>query len=284
VAIRENIRNYIKRSREKHKLTFINDSNFHEKWSLRVSSMNLITLLIVYTLVIVVSLLLLLRYTPLKGVLIDQNLYATTDQIRHNAISIDSMYAQTRANELYLENLKRLLNDEPLPDSLRKYQSDSLLENYTPNFNKVKEDELLRQKVEAAEKARLTASDQINFEFFFSPVEGTVSQSFNPNKNHFGVDVVTADQAPVKACLEGTVILTGWIQAEGNTIAIQHKNNLISVYKHCSTLLKKQGEKVQLGDPIAIVGNTGENTNGPHLHFELWKNGRFIDPELYISF
>ena len=84
--------------------------------------------------------------------------------------------------------------------------------------------------------------------------------------------------------MEGTIILTGWIQSEGNVVAIQHKGDLISVYKHCSAILKDRGEEVKTGDPIAIVGNSGENTTGPHLHFELWKKGYLLNPEEYISF
>ena len=84
--------------------------------------------------------------------------------------------------------------------------------------------------------------------------------------------------------MEGTIILTGWIQTEGNIIIVQHKGDLISIYKHCSAVLKPRGSIVQTGDPIGIVGNTGENSSGPHLHFELWKRGIAINPEDYISF
>lgn len=96
--------------------------------------------------------------------------------------------------------------------------------------------------------------------------------------------MVTILDEPIKACLDGAVVVAGWIPGEGNIIIIQHNNDLISVYKHCSVLLKKQGDYILTGDPIGIVGNTGENTSGPHLHFEIWKKGIPLNPQEFITF
>ena len=284
MAIRENIKNYFRRIRVKHKLTFINDSNYHEKWSVRVSSMNLFTLVALYTIVVVVGLLLLLNYTPLKAIIIDDDMYASQAQINENTKQIGSISKAYNQQTKYMRDLRSILRDEPIEDELKGEMGDSLVDNYLPDFSKSKEDSILRAKVAKEEQARSKHVENVGYEFFFPPVVGIVSQSFNIADEHYGVDIATTEDAPIKACLEGTVIFTGWVLTDGNTITVQHKNNLVSVYKHCSLILKKQGEKVQLGDPIAIVGNTGENTSGPHLHFELWKNGRFLNPELYISF
>jgi murein DD-endopeptidase MepM/ murein hydrolase activator NlpD len=156
--------------------------------------------------------------------------------------------------------------------------------NYTPDFKRSMEDSILRAKVERQNKGGTIGGNEESFDFFFPPVNGTVSQSFNPQKDHFGVDVVTTADEPIKACLDGTVVASGWIPGEGNILIIQHSNDLISVYKHCSVLLKTQGDQILTGDPIGIVGNTGENTSGPHLHFELWKQGSALNPQEFISF
>ena len=120
--------------------------------------------------------------------------------------------------------------------------------------------------------------------FFFNPLEGTVTQSYDISEEHFGIDIVAPKNEAVKAVLRGTVIFAEWTVETGYVIQIQHENNLTSIYKHNSVLLKKVGEEVKVGEAIAIVGNTGELSSGPHLHFELWQEGVPLDPENYINF
>ena len=119
---------------------------------------------------------------------------------------------------------------------------------------------------------------------FFPPVKGLVTNSFNSLADHYGTDIVAASNEVVKATLEGTVIMATWTLETGWVIQIQHKNNLISIYKHNAELLKRVGDFVEVGEAIAIIGNSGELTTGPHLHFELWYLGIPLDPEDYISF
>ena len=283
VSFLDKIKNYFKRSREKHKLTFINDSNYHEKWSIRVSSLNLVSLLGLYTVVILVGTLLLVRYTPLKSLFVSDNSFGNEQEIKRQGELIDSLYRATESNQFLLNNLNSILSDEEFEVSTVS-NLDQELENYTPDFSKSIADSILRKKVENSESNSARYGESEFYNFFFAPVNGLVSHSFNKKEGHFGVDIVTLKDEPIKACLEGTIILTGWIQSEGNVVAIQHKGDLISVYKHCSAILKGRGEEVKTGDPIAIVGNSGENTTGPHLHFELWKKGCLLNPEDYITF
>ena len=119
---------------------------------------------------------------------------------------------------------------------------------------------------------------------FYAPLKGLISDSFNLQNEHFGVDVLAAENEAIKASLGGTVVFSDWTSETGYSIAIQHDNNLISFYKHNSVLLKKTGELVKAGDVIAIIGNSGEFSSGPHLHFEMWHNGKAIDPEHHILF
>ena len=228
---------------------------------------------------------LLFKYTALSGFFATSENSNTQELVEENTRSLDSLYEMTESTQKYLNNLQRLLNGEPYDDSVYIRSQDTSFVNYVPNFTKSKEDSILRQKVEAQnENGTSDLSNEVAFDFFFPPVNGTISQSFNPFKDHFGVDVVTPADEPIKACLDGTVIVSGWIPGEGNILIIQHNNDLISVYKHCSVLLKNQGDKLLTGDPIGIVGNTGENTSGPHLHFELWKKGLPLNPQEFISF
>ena len=119
---------------------------------------------------------------------------------------------------------------------------------------------------------------------FFTPIKGVVTQPFNAKDQHFGVDVVSKENEAVKATLDGVVALSSWTSETGHVIALLHDNNLFSVYKHNSVLLKEQGDKVVVGEAIAIIGNSGDLSTGPHLHFELWHNNKPIDPEHYIVF
>jgi murein DD-endopeptidase MepM/ murein hydrolase activator NlpD len=127
-----------------------------------------------------------------------------------------------------------------------------------------------------------------NFElretYFFSPISGYISAAFDPRNEHFGIDVVSKKDEPVKCIADGTVVFSSWTQEAGYVTAIQHQTNLISIYKHNSTLTKEIGNFVSAGEIIAIIGNTGELTSGPHLHFELWYNGSAVNPEEFISF
>jgi len=138
--------------------------------------------------------------------------------------------------------------------------------------------------VEMLTSASLAPSSQLDELFFFSPLAGIISAPYDPKIAHYGVDVVSKKNEPIKSVADGTVILASWTQDAGYVIAVQHRSNVISVYKHNSSLLKKMGEFVSAGDVIGIIGNTGELTTGPHLHFELWYNGNPMDPEEFVSF
>jgi len=125
---------------------------------------------------------------------------------------------------------------------------------------------------------------EINKIHFFCPLKGSLTSNFNAMGNHFGVDIVSNLNEPILSVLDGTVLFTGWTLDAGYVIVIQHKNDISSIYKHNSKLLKESGEVVKAGDAIAIIGNTGELTTGPHLHFELWHNGKPLNPSDYIVF
>jgi murein DD-endopeptidase MepM/ murein hydrolase activator NlpD len=150
-------------------------------------------------------------------------------------------------------------------------------------------DSLFRKEFEGYGLSMLSSVNYYSTElqelFYFTPVSGIIISSFDPaSSGHYGVDVVAKDNEPIKAVAEGTVVFSGWTQDFGYTLIIQHKAGILSVYKHNSVLLEKVGNYVAAGDVIAIIGNTGELTSGPHLHFELWYNGNPVNPEEFVSF
>lgn len=280
MSLSERIKSFLSRSREKHKLSFTNDTTYHEKWSFRLSAMNMWLLLALYSLLLIVSLVLLFKFTGLNAIFSDGGNYVETEKVNDNRAKLDSLNRQAESTQMYLDDLKRILLDQPFDDSLGSGSNDSIFRNYQANFQKSDEDSLLRLIVENEGKPK----ENVKYDFFFSPVKGTVSKSFNYQLRHYGVDIVTAAEEPIKACLEGTIIYASWTPDDGELIMIQHNNGFISVYKHCSSLLKKLGDRVQSGDPIGLVGNSGSHTTGPHLHFELWKSGVPLNPQDFINF
>jgi murein DD-endopeptidase MepM/ murein hydrolase activator NlpD len=141
-------------------------------------------------------------------------------------------------------------------------------------------------RVEKEDQSSINLNSKIRNEqfLFFPPLEGFISDSFNLQTNHYGIDLVAKTGAKIKSIGEGTVIVSDWNPQTGYVLGIQHSENFISFYKHCSVLLKNVGDIITTGENIAIIGNSGELSSGPHLHLELWKSGTPLDPSLYISF
>tara|TARA_B100000809_G_C15116126_1_gene522500 strand:+ start:1014 stop:1871 length:858 start_codon:yes stop_codon:yes gene_type:complete len=271
--------------KEKHKLSFTDDSTYNEKWSFQLSALNLISLAVFYSTLIIVIIFLLIRFTPLRSLFVDNtNLYELNQNLSENSIFIDSLEKKIGATDIYLKDLRKILKGEKMDDDLSD-SSNFISGNYMPDFSKNAADSILRSKIEKETIGEISFSNNDKeIGFFMNPVHGLISKSFNRSNKHFGVDVVTQKDEPIKSTLEGIVIFSNWTSSEGNVIIIQHHNNIISAYKHCSILLEDLGSRVDVGDPIAIVGNSGEFTDGPHLHFEIWQNGVALNPQEFISF
>ena len=206
-----------------------------------------------------------------------------------NAITIDSLETVIYKWGLYSENLKRVM------EGMDPIRIDSLvnagMQSHTKDANLAdiqKKDSILREKVKAEEQFGISAGrDKRNLpiegRYFFCPLKGVISQSYNQVGHPF-IDITAPEGSVVKATLDGTIIYAGWSNDAGYTIQIQHEGDIISIYKHNEKLLKKAGDKVSAGAPIALVGNTGDVTTGTHLHFELWHKGEAVDPAKYINF
>jgi murein DD-endopeptidase MepM/ murein hydrolase activator NlpD len=277
-----------KRLKDKFRLIVYNDSTFEEIWYLRLTRMNIIILTGSLVVLVVVGIFALTAFTGIRQLIPgypDENLRRT---IHINAVRLDSLENEIRMRDQYFQNIRSLVagQEPPNPVSI----GDTNMEPVAVEFTKSVDDSLLRLQIEQEEQYNLlTLSDQqdptdLAGIHFFAPIRGLVTLPFNASENHFGTDIVAAPNEVVKATLDGTVIMDAWTVETGYVIHIQHENNLVSVYKHNSELLKQSGNIVKAGDAIAIIGNSGELTTGPHLHFELWHNGTAIDPQSYIVF
>jgi murein DD-endopeptidase MepM/ murein hydrolase activator NlpD len=201
----------------------------------------------------------------------------------------DSLEHELELNEVYLANISAILKGED-PSEVDSTTAETLdPANIGNPAVRSKEDSMLREYVEREDSYSLKSGTTTNSSteaklYFFTPLKGSVTNGFNPTEKHYGIDVVAPKNEAIKATLDGTVIFADWTVETGYVIQLQHQNDLISIYKHNSVLLKKTGELVKAGEPIAIIGNPGELSSGPHLHFELWKKGIAIDPLKYLNF
>lgn len=288
-------KSFAERLRTKYYFIIRKEENFEEKLSIRLSPISLVLTTGGIVVLLIMLVIWLVAFTPLREYIpgyADVNVHKNLIMLSDRA---DSLTEALNAREAYLDNLKRILSGQPgISDSGRTQQkTDSVPAAHARRFVAPSHDDSeLRAEVEAQNPYNVASNlsmgsrsaDNINNYFFFTPLKGIITNGFNPAGGHYGVDIVCKENEAIKATLDGTVILSTWTLATGNVIIIQHANNLISVYEHNSVLLKKAGDYVKAGDVIAIVGNTGELTTGPHLHFELWYRGNPVNPQQYMEF
>ena len=281
----KNKKSYWDRWRFKYKLVILNSESFEERFSLILSRLNVFLIIGAITAFLIIGTGLLIAFSPLKGYLPGYTSVSMKRQvIKLNHLS-DSLSYELALKEKYLNNIRNIINGESVGEEI-------IVDNVEePSFSDVSfikntEDSLLRVQVEEEVRYNLFKRDEDNstLPLFFKPVRGVVIDSIDHQKAHYGIDIVAKENEVVKATLDGTVIMSSWTSETGNVIAIQHSNDFISVYKHNSVLLKKEGVSVRAGEAIAIIGNSGKWSSGPHLHFELWQKGTCIDPQLYINF
>jgi murein DD-endopeptidase MepM/ murein hydrolase activator NlpD len=277
---------FINRLKNKYRLVILNDDTFEEKLSLRLSRLNVFIVTGATAFLLIAGTILLIALTPLKEYIPG---YASTNlkrEVLSLAIKADSMEAQLLYTDKYMNNITRILRGESMEEVLNDTIASGGLSVDQRALLSSKEDSIMRLMVEEEDRFNLARSstDQLKLFAFFPPLKGIVTNGFNLQGDHLGVDIVAPENTPVKTCLAGTVIFAGWTSETGHVIAIQHTQDLVSFYKHNAALLKKQGDQVKTGEAIAILGKTGHLSTGPHLHFELWYNGTAVNPENYISF
>ncbi len=213
-------------------------------------------------------------------------------QLYELAVKMDSLSQEVEEKDNFIMNFQRVLRGDT-SDVYEHYENTTTTTDpaitASVDVNKLSAvDSQFRQEFEQTDLSLLNFNsasyNELQEIFFFSPISGFVSAPYRVREGHFGVDIVAKKNEPVKCVADGTVIMASWTQDSGYVIAVQHRGNLISVYKHNAELLKKVGNFVNAGEIISIIGNTGELTDGPHLHFELWSNGNSVNPEEFVTF
>lgn len=279
--VREKLRNM-------YRLVLLQEDTFEEKLAFRLTPLNVFTyagLLIILLVVIVTA---GIVFTPLREYIPGYADITTKRNAAYAVFKADSLENELIIRENYMQNLYTLLTGGAPSDSSdiadRHIVHSGEIEDYRSQA-----DQRLREEVEEAEKYSVHSSgiasrSRAAAYFFFTPVQGVVTSEFSTQKDHFGVDVATKEGESVKAVFDGTVIFAGWSPEVGHVIQIHHRNNLVSIYKHCSVVLKRKGDFVTAGEVIGMVGNTGEYTTGAHLHFELWEDGQPLNPQDYLTF
>jgi murein DD-endopeptidase MepM/ murein hydrolase activator NlpD len=284
---------WLERLRIKYRLVFMNDDTLEERFTFRLSRLNVFVALGSLTIILIFLTSILIAFTPLREYIPGYTNYDLRKKLYMLQIRTDSIQKDMARKDLFYQNLKNVINgkdltsDIPLPkDTLNKYSNIKI--------KRSPEDSALRLEVDNLSKYNLYRMENTGNSFkskstiggilFFSPLKGIITNDFNPAQGHFAVDIVSKQNEAIKAVLDGTVIMSNWTLETGYVIMIQHQQNIISVYKHNSALLKKEGDIVKAGEPIAIVGETGELSTGPHLHFELWNDGNPVNPRDYITF
>ena len=211
-------------------------------------------------------------------------------QVLNLTLMLDSLQNEVQVKNNYIQNVKYILEGQNL-DSLsssNKVLSNSTLGNINLSPALSPLDSQFRAEYESSDLGLVSlnfnrSEDELREIVFFTPLEGIITNNFDPKEDHFGIDIVSQENEPIKALADGIVIMASWTLDGGYVLVIQHSGNLISIYKHNSELLKSVGNFVESGEIVSIIGNTGELTSGPHLHFELWFKEQAVNPEDYVN-
>ncbi len=269
----------------KYRLVILNEETFEERFSFKLNRLNVFVFSTLFALVLIAATTIIIAFTPLREYIPGYSSTKLKVKASQLAYKTDSLQKILDINAQYLASIKKVLTGNVKTVDFNK---DSIIEvaRTDPSvlIRTSRKDSMLRAKVAKEDKYNPLISPQTPDYSLFAPIKGTISEPYNSKTKHYAVDVVAPRDSPVKAVAEGTVIFAEWTAATGYVIILKHNNNLISVYKHNATLTKGQGEIVKAGEVIATIGNTGELTTGPHLHFELWRDGFPVNPANFIDF
>ena len=278
---------------KKYRIVIYNYDTHEERFHFRLTRMNAIGIVIVSMLLLIILTTYIIAFTPLREYIPGYTDVSLNKRVYEMERRVDSLEIIFQQKDQYINNIKRIIMDDDFTtdsvNSLLTQSSNTDFNNIT--IKKSKEDSIFRANFEIETRNNLFNSPimsditaDLKIVSFYSPIDGIVTNHFDRANKHYGTDLVASNNAVIKATADGTVIYSGWSVDNGYCIGIQHNGNLLSFYKHNAVLLKEEGEYVSAGDPIAIYGNSGSLSTGPHLHFELWYNGTPLNPEDYISF
>jgi murein DD-endopeptidase MepM/ murein hydrolase activator NlpD len=295
------LRFFVEKARETYyRLVVLNNETFEEVGSYKLSIFNFYVALSALFVGFTMLGMLLIAFTPMKKMIPGYGGYGSERAVFNLYDKVENLEQKEAANEIYIKNLsKRLVGsietEKDVPKPTASTVPDSNI-NTAPSAEELQirasgggdifqtDNKDVKPDIEGKAIRVGGRNDRLESMFLQSPVSGEVLLGFSMDKKHYGVDISAQKNTAIRAVADGFVIASDWTLETGNTIAIQHSNNVVSFYKHNSSLLKKTGDKVKVGEAIAIIGNTGEHSSGPHLHFELWKDGKAVNPQEYIRF
>lgn len=291
----QKIRLYLKqRLKDRFRFIILNEDTLQQKLSFKLSRSNVFIIISILSILLVLLTAYIIAFTPLKMYIPGYTNPTLQHQVYEAEIKADSIEKKLYSYELYLQNIKNVLSDnipvevpEPATDSSENKGVTVVADNTSAK------DSLLRKEYEtyinlnyfsSEEQKEQNLITEAKIYNFYPPINGIISSKFNPAIGHYGIDLVAETNEAVRSVQDGTVMFSDWTIETGYVIIIQHSGSITSVYKHNSVLLKKTGEKVIAGEAIAIIGNSGDFSSGPHLHFELWIDRIPVNPQDYILF
>lgn len=275
-----------KKSADRYRISVLNDRTLNEVWHAVTSKRTVVILTTIAIALLIAIGVVLTMFTPLRQQIPGYPSNADRDMLINNILRIDSIEKILIQKDLYIENLNDILSGKPTKS--HTVEKD-MIHKTDDNKTSMIKDSLAYGSADNQVSRKQISNDAQPQEstvelYFYSPVRGDITNPHSPETGHYGVDIVSNAKDPILSVLDGTVIMAGWTLEAGYVIVVQHRNNIVSQYKHNSFLLKKIGDHVRAGEPLGIIGNTGEYTTGPHLHFELWQNGTPLNPTDYIIF
>ena len=289
------LKTWFSKIQEKKRIIVLDIDNYEEKRSYTTSKFNLFVISTFCVIVLGFLAFTLISYSSLKTLIPGYPNPTQQQQLKDKNIIIDQKLSEliekTEKEKVYINNVLEILNGN-IPLDEKDTNWTKIKTNISPTQNEISPSEKsIREKVQNREKFDVDVipggalkSEVLPQLLLFPPIKGEITNKMNISNGHFGVDVIAPKNEAVSSILNGTIVYQNWSPTDGHVVHIQHKKNLLSIYKHNSEILKKIGDFVESGEPIAIVGNSGEHSTGPHLHFELWHNGYPLDPEKFINF
>ena len=266
----------------KYRLVLMSKDSYEEKMSTNISRFNVVGVFFVLFLFCFGISVLLITKTDLGSLIKNKNKIAQEELIEVNN-KADSLIEALSSQKKYLNNIKTIINGGKL---INTETIDTTVVSKNLSFKKSFEDSLLRIAVESENTSSIITKkpEADRLVVFYRPVDGVITDFFDSKQKHFGIDLVAKENARVSSVLNGTVVLSSWTYETGHVIGVQHDNGYFSLYKHNSVILRSVGDFVSAGEHIAIVGDSGNLSSGPHLHFELWQHGMPVNPVNYILF
>ena len=273
-----------KQANKNYRLAVVEEDTYQEKFALSLSKRNIFLISFSVAFVIILTTTLLIFYTPIREYIPGYDTTKLRIQAVQNLEKLDSIMNSLEKNEQFIQAFSRTINGEQF---VNQYEDSKIKEvditDLEVNINI--EDSILRKIVEVEDRFNIIEKeDALIAPNLISPASGIISEGFDFSEGHYGVDVVLKEKTPIKAVYDGIVLFAEWTLNYGFTVVVFHKNELISTYKHNQSVKVETGDFVQTGEVIALSGNTGEFTSGPHLHFELWDLQGPINPEDLIKF